>query len=133
MRTYRKADWDAAQAAWAFFDMDTWGWVRTLAGERGMLFPPSGDAYDSADEDASPSQRAIVYRAIVDTPVALRRSICNSTSWADVVRRLIAELELMRAESDAQDARDRADADAHRIGHHEASRALASLGLEDRS
>lgn len=95
-RTYRREHvveatrrWDAGQFG------PEWRPYRALAASRGFIFPPAGDRWDSW-EDGQPSQRAIVYRAIEDTPRTLRAVIARSRSWNDVVRGLMADLERRR-------------------------------------
>lgn len=94
MRTFSRAQWEEADAAWSDFSPE-WTPFRDLARQRGMLYPPSGSRWDSP-EDAQPSQRAIVVRAIRDTPKALRRVIAASTSWSQVVARLVEAMARLR-------------------------------------
>lgn len=90
MRTYSREQFLAAKAAWDDFDRE-WEPYRVEAAERGMLFPPSGSKFDSWD-DPKPSQRAILYRAIQDTPETLMDAIHESRSWSEVVRRVMADM-----------------------------------------
>ena len=89
MRTFSRADWDEAEAAWSDFS-DEWQPFRELALRRGILFPPSGTKWDSWEDD-SPSQRAILIRAIRETPELLKRCIGRSSSWREVVANLTGE------------------------------------------
>lgn len=92
MRTYRREDFLAAREAWdKDFDHDDWGPFRAAAAERGMLYPPSGSKLDSW-EDPKPSQRAIVYRAIQDTPEALMDAINESRSWSEVIGKVMLDM-----------------------------------------
>src|SRR5690349_9977420 len=91
MRTYSRADFLAAKDAWRDFDDADWRPFRERAAERGMLYPPSGSRFDSW-EDPKPSQRAILYRAIVDTPEALMDAINECRSWSEVVAKILADL-----------------------------------------
>ena len=98
MRTFSRSDWDAAQDAWCDFSPE-WREVRHQAAMRGMLYPPSGTKWDSWDDD-EPSQRAILIRAIRETPELLSRCIDRSRSWHDVVQKLIAERDGVRRNVD---------------------------------
>jgi hypothetical protein len=90
IRTFSKADWDAADAAWSAADLGPeWLEVRRRATLRGMLWPPHGSKWDSWDED-NPSQVAIVIRAIRETPELLLRCVDQASSWGEVIGRLIA-------------------------------------------
>lgn len=94
---------DASRAAWdAGGFSDEWRpWRRMAAIEAGILFPPDGTAHDSWDDDA-PSQRAILIRAIRETPQLLRRSIeaPGVRTWGDVIGRLLGGRDRMRDELD---------------------------------
>lgn len=90
MRTYRREDFLAAREAWSDFDRD-WDPFREAAAERGMLYPPSGSRFDSW-EDPKPSQRAILYRAIQDTPETLMDAINESRSWSDVIGKVMLDM-----------------------------------------
>lgn len=96
-RTYSRADWNAAQDAWADFSSE-WRDVRHQAGMRGILFPPSGTRWDSWDDDA-PSQRAILIRAIRETPALLAKCVGRSRSWSEVIAQLVAGRDDIRYES----------------------------------
>lgn len=105
MRTYRREDWLAAQVAWEDYGRE-WQPFRQAAGERGMLYPPTGSKFDSW-EDPKPSQRAILYRAIADTPDTLLEAIHEARSWSEVVAKVLADMydrrEYVRmAEEDAE-------------------------------
>ncbi len=97
MRTYSRSDFEAARAAWSDFD-GTWEFHRRLAADRGMLYPPSGTRWDDID-DPKPSQRAIVYRAMTDTPLALTEAIRASSSWSQVIHRLLLDIEHRREDA----------------------------------
>lgn len=89
MRTYDRATFLAAQQAW---DTGGFGWqwrrIREIASDRGMLFPPAGSRHDSRDA-AEPSQRSIVWRALEDNPAELERIVRRSSSWSQVVDKII--------------------------------------------
>lgn len=103
-RTYRREDLERARAEWADFS-DEWATYRTLAAHSGILFPPDGTRWDSWEVD-DPSQRAILVRAIRETPDLLRRSIIGAASWGVVVRRLLAGRDDMREDADLRDRDD---------------------------
>lgn len=98
-RTYRREDLEEATRRWSegAFD-EAWQPYRAAAAARGFIFPPDGSRDDSV-EDPQPSQRAIVWRAIEDTPRLLMATIRRSSSWNDVVRLLIAELDRRRVDA----------------------------------
>lgn len=83
MRSFSRADWDAAQLAWLDFS-DEWREVRHQAAFRGMLYPPDGSRWDSWEDD-EPSQRAMLIRAIRETPQLLSVAVSRSRSWFEVI------------------------------------------------
>jgi hypothetical protein len=96
MKTYSRVDWEAALAEWELGKFsDEWKPFRHQAAMRGMIYPPIGTRWDSW-EDEEPSQRAILVRAIRETPNLLSRCIAQSRSWSEVVGKLIAEIEELR-------------------------------------
>lgn len=98
-RTYRREDVVESRRRWAEGEFDAaWQPYRTLAAGRGFIHPPAGSRHDSID-DEPPSQRAIVWRAIEDTPTLLRDAIRRSRNWGEVVRLLIAELDRRREDA----------------------------------
>jgi hypothetical protein len=103
MRTYSRSDWQSAQEAWAGFSPE-WRDARHQAAMRGILYPPSGTALDSWDDD-NPSQRAILIRAIRETPALLSRCIARSKSWSEVIAKLTAARDDWRAGLALEDAR----------------------------
>lgn len=124
MRTFSRADWQAAQAEWADFG-PRWTTVRRVAAERGFIYPPSGSPHDDRDAE-QPSQRAIVYRALEDNPAELLAIIRRSSSWSGVVDRIIGMEQRLRAdadyrERDAQWERDEAPQ------HREAVMSMAAI------
>lgn len=121
MRTYSRADWDAAQEAWADFSPE-WSEVRHQAVMRGILFPPAGTKWDSWEDD-EPSQRAMLIRAIRETPKLLSSCIARSRSWSDVIRQLMAARDEWRTELNLEDRR-RVRDDAT---HGEAVMSIASI------
>jgi len=101
VRTFSRADWSAASDSWreGGFDADTWYRVRYAAACRGMLYPPAGDKGDDCD-DPHPSQRAIVYRALDNTPALLFAVIGRSSSWSQVTSELIHAVNASRTDAE---------------------------------
>lgn len=85
-RTFSAETWRSAQGAWADFGPE-WRDVRHKAAMGGLIFPPSGTRWDSWDDD-SPSQRAIVIRALRETPKLLDRCLIGAPTWTVVIARL---------------------------------------------
>ena len=98
MRTYSRADFLRSKAEWEDFGSE-WSELRRLASERGMLFPPFGSKHDDRDAE-NPSQRAIIYRALVDQPTELHRIVNRSRSWGQVVDLIIGMDTRLRSEAD---------------------------------
>ena len=128
-RTYTKAEFDAAQQLWADGDFsDEWRDVRHLAAMGGILWPPTGTNWDSWEDD-EPSQRAMLIRAIRETPKLLDRCIVGARSWAEVIERLLRQRDEwrdLRRLEDADEARRRAD-DPDAVGHDESVQTLAGI------
>jgi hypothetical protein len=88
-RTFAASDWVAAQAAWSEAELGTeWAELRRRAALRGLIYPPNGSRWDSWDDD-SPSQVAIVIRAIRETPDLVLSCVDRSTSWGEAIGLLI--------------------------------------------
>lgn len=86
-RTFSAEDWRAAQDRWGDFS-EAWREVRHRAAMRGILYPPNGSPLDSWDVDR-PSQRAMVSRAMRNSPDDLLRIIDRSRSWTEVIAGLL--------------------------------------------
>lgn len=118
MRTFSRADWETAQAAWDSGEFsDEWKPFRHQAAMGGLVFPPDGTRWDSWEDD-SPSQRAMLIRAIREQPSLLRSCITGARSWSQVLDRLLAKRDDWREEQrerEADAARQRA-ADEPRRG-----------------
>lgn len=125
MRTFTRAQLDEANAAWKDGDFSReWRDVRHKAAMGGIIYPPSGTKWDNWEDD-SPSQRAIVIRAIRETPKLLDKCLVGAKSWNEVVGRLTRARDEWRdqqylAERDALDRRDDPD-------HRESVMALSSI------
>ncbi len=70
--------WESGEFGWE------WQGIRRIAAARGFIFPPNGTVHDDRDADP-PSQRAIVYRALVDNHLAVEVIVRRSSSWGGVV------------------------------------------------
>jgi len=100
MRTYSRADWLASQAAWDDGDFGyRWQAIRRIAADRGFIYPPSGTIHDDREVE-SPSQRAIVWRALEDNPGRLEQIVRRSRSWHDVVDGIIGLEDRLRLDAD---------------------------------
>jgi hypothetical protein len=106
VKTYSRQDWDAAQLAWDDGEFsDEWRNIRHLMAMQGCIFPPAGDRYDSW-EDEAPTQRAVLIRAIRETPYLLRKSALGASSWSQVIDRLLRGRDEWRAEMRAEEGPD---------------------------
>jgi hypothetical protein len=126
MRTYLRSEIEAARKAWDLGEFaDEWKPWRRLASEGGLIYPPDGTRYDSWEDD-SPSQRAILIRAIRETPALLRRSIVGARSWGDVVARLVRGRDEIREDAALRD-RDTEWRRRDELGPHEAILSLGAI------
>ena len=125
MKTYTRSDLERSWREWDEGDFSNeWRDVRHRAAMGGIIFPPEGTKWDAWDDDA-PSQRAILIRAIRETPKLLDRCIVGASSWYEVVARLTRARDEWRdqqhmTERDALDRRDDPD-------HRESVMALSSI------
>ena len=71
-RTVTREQLEASRAAWDAGDFGpSWKpWRHLAAMEAGIIVPPSGSRWDQWDDD-EPSERALIARAIEETPDAL--------------------------------------------------------------
>lgn len=87
-RTYTPQQMAEARAAWdaGRFSAEWKPWRHLAAMEAGIAEPPEGTAFDSWSDD-SPSQRAILIRAIRETPALLERAIRTAPrpTWVAVI------------------------------------------------
>jgi hypothetical protein len=104
--TYSRARFDEASMAWERGRYsDEWEPWRVLAARGpGIIWPPQGTSLDSWD-DTHPTQRALLIRAIRETPDLLRWAIRGATapSWHAVIARLLAGRDEMRELLDLED------------------------------
>jgi hypothetical protein len=104
VRTFDRETWLASDAQWRAGRFGPeWADWRGMAAKAGIIFPPSGSPDDPWSAD-SPSQRAILIRAIRETPRLLRRAIPGASSWSDVIGRLLTYRDLMALDVDQRDA-----------------------------
>ena len=123
-RTYSRDDWFRAKAEWEDFDYH-WNTIRQLARDAGMIFPPSGTKHDDRDAE-NPSQRAIVYRALIDNPRELHKIIARCRSWNGVVASIIGLETRLRLDADDLERDVRFDK-ARDPDHIESAQALSSI------
>jgi len=104
-RTYDRATWLRARDAWdaGGFGVEWADW-RNLAAKAGVIFPPDGDPGDSWS-DARPSQRAMLVRAIRETPRLLRWALTRPDlgSWGDVIGHLLTGRDTMALDADRRE------------------------------
>ena len=125
VRTYSRADWDAAQASWHGFSPE-WRDLRHAMAMQGVIFAPSGTEWDSWEDD-SPSQRAMLIRAIREQPTLLMGCARGAHSWQKLLERLLERRDDWReeiAEREAEAARVRL---AERPVSRTAPQSLASI------
>lgn len=125
MRTYDRATLQAAKEAWESGEYG-WQWqrIRRIAAEQGFLYPPTGSRHDDRDSE-SPSQRAIIWRALEDNPRELEAIVRRASSWSGVVDRIIGLESRLRTDADYAD-RDR-EFDDDRPTHVQAAMSLAAI------
>jgi len=111
-RTVSSEAWTASEESWVGYT-DRWlpwsEWRRYAAEEGDIIFAPRGTEFDQWDEDG-PSERAIIVRAIRETPELLRHAIRvkGAPSWAKVVAVLVQERDAIRSEARSHEEADRA-------------------------
>lgn len=98
MRTYDRETYLRARAAWADYGSE-WDELRRIAWERGFPYPPSGSPFDDRD-DPEPSQRAIIYRALLDRPRTTWATVARARSWNQVVSGILQTEERIREDAD---------------------------------
>jgi hypothetical protein len=109
MRTYSQADWTRALREWREGEFATeWREYRHQAAMRGMILPPEGTKWDSWDDD-HPSQRAMLIRAIRETPDLMTHAISVSTSWGQVLDVILGKRDEWREELNRPVQRDPED------------------------
>ena len=105
---YNRERWEAAQASWKAGEpwSKEWREWRHLAANSGIPEAPNGTEWDSWLDD-SPSQRAMLIRAIRETPTLLRRAITapRTHSWAAVIEVLLHGRDAMLDDADEREER----------------------------
>lgn len=127
MRTYSRESFTEAGRLWieGQFSKEWKPW-RHRAAMRGFIYPPVGTAMDSWGDD-EPSQRAVIVRAIRETPKLLTRAIDHSRSWGEVYAYLIKHLNEDRdlaEQADRETARRRLEAEG---GPREAASSIKAI------
>jgi hypothetical protein len=105
---YSRERWEAAQASWRDGEpwSDEWREWRHLAAQHGILEAPEGTEWDQWDDDY-PTERAMLIRAIRETPSALRAAVLEprTHSWASVIAILVRRRDAQRDEVIEQEER----------------------------
>jgi hypothetical protein len=123
MRTYDRTTYLQAVAAWGDGQFGSeWADLRRLSWDRGYPYPPAGTVHDDREVE-NPSQRAIVYRALVDNPTELGRIVGRSKSWSQVVDQIIGLETRLREDADYVDR----ESDAEREERPTYGEAVTSL------
>ena len=126
MRTFSREDWQASEHAWQDGEYGwRWGQLRRIARESGILYPPAGTAHDDRDAE-SPSQRAIIWRALEDNPTELYAIVRRARSWSGVVDRIIGLESRLRSDAD-YNQRDIDHEKANDPDHRESASSIASI------
>jgi predicted patatin/cPLA2 family phospholipase len=93
---------------------------------KGMIFPPAGTKWDSWD-DEDPTQRAILIRAIRETPKLLNDAIAKNKSWHDVIDYIMRKHETWRAELNDRERLAQRDREEDEPTHKQAVQTIASI------
>lgn len=127
MKTYSRDDWEASLAAWDDGEFSPeWKTIRHVMAMQGCIFPPSGTAFDSWEDD-QPSQRAVLIRAMRETPELLRRCTRKATTWSEVIDRLFRARDEWREELERDDRYREEQAMFDQPTHREAVMALGDI------
>ena len=126
-RTFTATQLAESRTAWdtGHFSAEWRDWRHMAAMQAGIIVPPDGTEWDSWSDD-EPSQRAMLIRAIRETPALLSGAIRSPGvhSWAAVIAVLLRGRDERRAERGREAAwRQRPD-----TTHEEAVAALERLG-----
>ena len=119
-RTYKADTFLKAKEEWRSFGPE-WDRIRAAAAQSFSVFPPAGTELDDRDAE-SPSQRAIVYRALMDRPRETEAIVRRSSSWSEVVTRIFAAESRLREELGIADAEHRAGQSMKRMGYPQSIR-----------
>lgn len=125
MRTFTRSELEDSRAAWDAGDFSSeWRHVRHKAAMGGIIYPPNGSKWDSWEDD-SPSQRAMLIRAIRETPTLLDRCIVGARSWSEVITRLTSARDEWRSDLDEKDRDELYRRDVP--SHSESVRSIAAI------
>jgi hypothetical protein len=127
VRTFSQADWTESLQRWEDGKFSPeWREYRHQAAMRGIIFPPEGERWDSWEDD-NPSQRAILIRAIRETPKLVKEAIFQARSWDGVIAYIVRRRDEWREELDAKDREVARQREADRPPHREAVQTIASI------
>lgn len=127
MRTFGRESWNAAQQAWRDGEFShEWRETRHRAAMRGMIYPPEGSKWDSW-EDEAPSQRAMLIRAIRETPSLLEEAIAHSRTWFEVIAYITRRRDDWRSETNARIRDDERRAIEDQPDHREAAMSISQI------
>lgn len=103
MRTFDRETFLRAQREWSEGRFG-WEWepVRRIAADRGFILPPHGTVHDDRDAE-NPSQRAIIYRALAENPIATEAIVRRAHSWSQVVDGIIGLEKRLAEDADELD------------------------------
>lgn len=128
-RTITRQQLDESRAAWDAGDFSPeWKpWRHMAAMQAGIIMPPDGTRWDQWN-DESPSQRAMLIKAVRETPELLRTAIRNARrpSWAAVLEGVLHGWGDL---SDEVDERVRHIDRSGDITHQQASDTLRRIGI----
>ena len=106
-RTYTATQLAESRVAWdtGHFSDEWRDWRHMAAMQAGIIVPPEGTEWDSWSDD-EPSQRAMLIRAIRETPALLSAAIRSPGvhSWAAVIAVLLRGRDERRADRDREAA-----------------------------
>lgn len=108
--TYTAEQMAEAREAWADFGDEWQPWRRLAANGPGIVYPPHGTRWDSWDS-IHPTQRALLVRAIRETPDLLAWAIrgAKEPTWQAVISRLLAGRDEHRQQLDLEEPEPKQD------------------------
>jgi hypothetical protein len=137
-RTYSRQVIEESRAAWDAGDFSAeWKpWRHMAAMVAGIIYPPDGTKWDSWGDD-SPSQRAMLVKAMRESPEALRAAIraARRPTWSavlDEMLRVWGERGERVDEAIRDNDRERADDITHQQAKDTLRRIGTVLGRQDR-
>lgn len=127
MRTFSRAEYNEAMAEWAAGDFsEEWRSFRHQAAMKGIIHPPAGTKLDSWDDD-DPSDRALLIRAIRETPNYLQQCIDKSKGWPEVVARVIRQRDETIELREADERFSRSKRERDELDHSGAAMTIAEI------